>query len=148
MGEYGVISYETRSFIVHNATSTEWEMSGSRVRESHKLFCSHYYCPVSPMAGLAYFIPGFHRRKKVKFPPLINSSKKPFPRAPFVSEVANGHEMCLIVLFSTYSYQTGGNGMVIFVWSKESSLSFGNAALSSFSILCLFLAAISWEQAW
>lgn len=144
-------------------TSTEWETSGSGVLESHKLFCSHYYCPVSPMAGLVYFFPGFHRRKKVKFPPLTNSSKSPFLDHPLFLKLQMVMKCVWLFYFllthikleemawsqrKAHNLALTPNFTFIFVWSKESSLSFGNAALSSFSILCLFLAALSWEQAW
>lgn len=145
-------------------TSTEWETSVGGVLESHKLFCSHFCCPVSPMAGLVYFFPGFHRRKKVKFPPPpTNSSESPSLEHPLCLKLRMVMKCVWLFCFllthikleemawpqrKTHNLALTLNFTFIFALSKESSLSFGNAALSSFSLLCLFLAAISWEQAW
>lgn len=123
-------------------TSTEWETSAGGVLGSRKLFCSHFWCPVSP--GLVYFFPGFHRRKKVKFPPLkLRMVVKCVWLFCFLLTHIKLEEMAWSRR-KAHNLALTPNFTFIFVLSKESSLSFGNAALSS----CSILAAISWEQAW
>lgn len=116
-------------------------MSGGRAPESCKWF--PFVLSRFTNGRPCIFLPRISQKKdyNVKFQSLANSLQSPFPEHPLLPEVMNGQEVCLIVLFSTYSYQTGRNGVItkastllltpnvtfIFILKTESSLSFGRA---------------------
>lgn len=163
MGKYCVISYKTWSFIVHNA-HIYWVRNvcwwSPRVSQA-VLFPFLLSSFTNGRPGV--FLPRISQKKESEVLPLTNSSEIPSLEHPLCLKLRMVMKCVWLFCFllthikleemawsqrKTHNLALTLNFTFIFALSKESSLSFGNAALSSFSLLCLFLAAISWEQAW